>query len=293
MELSCYISAMFVRIQRRFTTVSGFTLLELSIVVAIVALMIAAMLPLMTQEQERRRNKELNFRMDQIEAALQKFVEVNNRLPCPAPRGYATDNASYGLENTAAGTCTSPGGTYGPASNIIMGLVPTRTLGLPDDYGFDAWDRSFTYVVDPRATGTRALSVTYPLSDVVHGAASGTTLGSIIIKDSQWSTGTTSIRTSNGIAVIVSHGPNGHGAYPRASGTSTAVPRYNVGVTNLNELDNCKCTSATANSTGSVGAPFWAMVPAPKLGALLNSYDDRVRYYTRSSFTTNAERQLP
>ncbi len=270
--------------------IQAFTLLELSVVVAVVGLMLAAIFPALTQDQLRRREKDLYFRLDQVELALQKFVQLNNRLPCPAPRGYATGHASFGLETTVAGSCTSPGGTYNSGGYIYMGAVPTRTLGLADDYGFDPWDRAITYVVDRRATGARALNYTYPLSDIVHGAAQGTALGGITVKDVDWTTVTVSDRTTNGVLMLISHGPNGHGGYPRTAGTGTSVARYNVGVTNTYELANCNCTSAVANSAS---VTFYAAVPAPSIGALLNSYDDRVRYYTRASFSTTMERWMP
>jgi prepilin-type N-terminal cleavage/methylation domain-containing protein len=285
-----YIIAMFKEIQRRFHGLKrhqGFSLLELSIVVSVVALMIVAILPIFTQDQLKRREQELNFRLNQIEQAMLLFVQQNNRLPCPAIRGYATGHASFGVEAATPGTCTS---TYTTGSNGRLGAVPTRTLGLPDDYAFDPWDRAITYVVDLRATGARAFNYTYPVTDSAHGAAQGTSIGALTVKDVVWSSATASDRTTSGILVLISHGPNGHGGYPRTAGTSTALTRWNAGVTNTYELANCNCSAAVADSASLT---FYAAIPAPNIGALTNSYDDRVRYYTRGFFTTKAERVSP
>lgn len=287
-----YIAGMWIQLQRYFPRPRpsrGFSLLELAIVVSVLALMIASILPILTQAQLQRKNKELSFRMDRIEQAIQQFVQINNRLPCPSVRGYATGHASYGIEAATPGTCTS---TYSSGTNGVLGLVPTRTLGLPDDYGFDPWDRSITYVVDTRATGPRALNYLYPLTDMAHSAAQGTTLGAMTVKDVQWSTTTVSDRTTNGILVLISHGPNGHGGYLRTGGGGTGVTRFNGGVSNTYELANCACSAAVADVAPVGTFTFYAAIPAPNVGAT-NSYDDIVRYYDRGFFTTKAERVLP
>lgn len=120
------------------------------------------------------------------------------RLPCPANPTIATGSANAGIAD-----CT-----------ITSGVVPWVTLGTSET---DAWGRRFSYSVSSTFTTSFTLTST----------------GTINIKNK---TGGSNI-AENVPAAIISHGPNGRGAYTPA-GTQIAT------------------SSDTDEDNNSNGAPF-------------------------------------
>lgn len=263
---------------------SGFSLIELSIVLLILGLMIGGIMSAMTQELRRTKQLDIKTKMDAIEKAIGAFVKKNSRLPCPADGAYVVTVANFGKEGgtAGAGTCGT-GATYNvsgirtadttpPTANFVLGntaggVVPVRTLGLPDEYAFDPWGGRFSYAVDIRLTATSAFATYSQIN----------TTGSITVNDNSGNA-----RLTNAISVVISHGQNGHGAY-QLSGT-----RKTAGSTNANEQINCHCTAAAVaaafSSTFVMGANT-----ATNSSDLRTVFDDTLRYYTRASFLANSD----
>ncbi|NBX02982.1 MAG: type II secretion system protein [Alphaproteobacteria bacterium] len=239
----------------------AFSLLELSIVLAVISVLLGGVLNIAAQMTRDKKQAELTMKMDAIEAALIGFRKANNRLPCPADGSLAISDANFSKEAATPGTCT--GGT--PAAsfsngNLVGGVVPTRTLGLPDEFTFDPWGGRFTYALGKEMTATGAF-ITY--------SPTATLATPLTIKTA--SIGTTI--SSAALAVVVSHGQNGHGAF-QLSGV-----RKNGGSTNAEEQKNCHCTAAAVADT--FDATF---IQKKATDSGLDSYDDITRYYKRSDF---------
>jgi prepilin-type N-terminal cleavage/methylation domain-containing protein len=268
----------------------GFTLLELSIVILVLSIMLGGIIAAVTQDVRRNKKAEYNMKMAAIEAALLDFRKRYNRLPCPGGLAITIDTSTFGQEGATPGTCTggSPAANFTDAIQTVGGAVPVHALGLPDDYVADPWGGRFLYVIDKRATATNAFTTTYLISSPPTGDDSDPpSNGSITVKDAAGNTRIGSSGCSSAckaaMLVIVSHGPNGHGAY-QISGV-----RKSMGVTNANELKNCHCTSA------AVAAAFdniFVMAPTTISSgdaSVINAFDDLVRYYTRSDFLSASE----
>lgn len=111
---------------------SGFSLIEIAVVLVIVTVLFAMVaMPLATQVEQRRVEETLK-QLEAIKEALTGFAVANGRLPCPA---IATSNgaeAFAAMGNAANGNCQQ-----------FVGFVPAATLGLSpvDANGFslDAW----------------------------------------------------------------------------------------------------------------------------------------------------------
>ena len=117
----------------------GFTLVELAVVIAIVALLLGAiLLPLATQQQLRK-NKEAERDLREIKEALIGFAVANGRLPWP-DRSFSPD----GVEDPPAGFPT-PGVLAVPCT-VCEGLLPWATLGLAPT---DPWGRIYRYRMSP------------------------------------------------------------------------------------------------------------------------------------------------
>jgi prepilin-type N-terminal cleavage/methylation domain-containing protein len=162
----------------------GFTLLELTIVLAIVGLLAVGTLKAASALRENAGISETSKRLDTLVMALQTFLMKNNRLPCPADPNIDTN---LGDEN-----CPS-----NPSVEILRGVIPSRTLGLSGGRLTDAWDRQFTYVVVLGAIKKDSFT-------------SNLWPPTFILKDEQ---GRSLNEKNKGIVVIISHGANGSGAY--------------------------------------------------------------------------------
>ena len=126
----------------------GFTLTELAVVFAIVALLLAAGLYTLSAQTDVRNFEETRRRLELARELILAFALVNGRLPCPATA--SGDEAPLG-----GGTCTS---AYG-------GFLPARSIGfqITDNAGFavDAWGNRIRYAVSS-TTPTCAITPATP-----------------------------------------------------------------------------------------------------------------------------------
>ena len=115
---------------------SGFTLVELSIVLVIIALLAGGLLLSVGAQQEQAARSITEKRIADTIDALIGYAAANGRLPCPAAP------ATTGVE-------APPGG--GNCTNDWDGFVPARTLSRgPTDingYLLDAWDNPIRYAI--------------------------------------------------------------------------------------------------------------------------------------------------
>lgn len=142
----------------RFST--GFTLVELAIVLAILGLVLSTLLLPLRAQREQAAQIETNNTLVLAKQALLGFAQTHGRLPCPAiaaSNGIASPNAS--------GACTTQ-----------LGFLPAATLGLQpvDAQGFaiDAWNNRIRYAVTQgvltKATGAIAADATFTTSNSIN-----------------------------------------------------------------------------------------------------------------------------
>lgn len=135
----------------------GFTLTEMAIVFAILALLIGGAIMTLSARIEERNHSETLRRLEIASEAVIAFAIVNKRLPCPAYYTSAAVN-SQGRESfcaAATGTCagseTLTVQAHGNCSNFYNGVLPAATLGIApvDDTGFavDTWSNRLRYAV--------------------------------------------------------------------------------------------------------------------------------------------------
>ena len=121
------------------TNVRGFTLVELAVVIAIVALLLGALLvPLATQVQGRN-IKETRLALKEIKEALMGFAVTQGRLPCP-------DTDRDGVEDVPCGVYI---GGVPPVTQTAEGFLPWQDLAVTPT---DAWGRVFRYAVSSEFT---------------------------------------------------------------------------------------------------------------------------------------------
>jgi len=208
---------------------SGFTLIELAMVLFIVSLLIGGMLMPLSAQNEIRGRQETDKALANIREALIGFAVVNGRLPCPAPATLAALAVGVGLEATtaAAGTTntTGPCGCTAANSGIasaggtacdddtpggVSGVLPWATLGVPET---DAWGNRYTYRVTTRfgrlASAQTDFGACIPTTNPTAAAFALCSAGDMSVLTA---IAGTSIASSVP-AIVVSHGRNTLGAY--------------------------------------------------------------------------------
>lgn len=178
--------------------ISGFTLLEMAIVLMIVGLLLGGLMPTLSAQMESRRINETRISMGEIQDALMGFAISNGRLPCPADPTIATGQTGSGVERVP------------PCINSnSAGVLPWATLGLDET---DAWGNRYTYRVSSDfadAVGSATYGCT-PSPAPTLATFAICSSGTLDVQSA--ASGGTSIAI-NTPAVIISHGKNAAGAY--------------------------------------------------------------------------------
>jgi len=220
---------------------NGFSLIFISVLLTVAALIFVSLIPGQEAGDINQKNINNTAKLERVEEAMRSFMAANGRRPCPADGQYPENTANFGVEAVNPGSCNggTPGAPLGPdtvTGLVVGGTIPTKTLGLPDDYAYDDYGRRFTYIVDVRATNSAATAV----------GESTTNYCGYLQNNIQMQTDTTgiwggvrgiwaytpaiTIENTNGSTVIdhtmyayISHGASGYGAWP-AQGSATTLP---------------------------------------------------------------------
>lgn len=146
----------------KFNRQSGFSLIEMAIVIAISAAVIVGGLSTLKSQVKREHTETTKSRMSDISAAMARYHAQNGHLPCPAPMNAPPASVSFGKSNTTecatalvqAGTTRVTGASGG---TVRIGAVPVEDLGLSSDYIADKWGSRFVYAVSEKMADTTIL----------------------------------------------------------------------------------------------------------------------------------------
>lgn len=195
----------------------GFSMLELSITLAILGVMTAGGLSVGATMVEQQANIASNAQLDEITKALNDYYKVNGRLPCVASLVIPLGDPDFGKEIAPNGTScnlhgSAPAGTYRSHNSghwVRIGALPVRALGLKDRMIADEFGNRYTYAVTEILTSAANFS-TGTAAIILHDGA-----GTSIAEPAAF--------------VVLSHGNDGKGAYRYQTGeeasscTSTAL----------------------------------------------------------------------
>jgi type II secretory pathway pseudopilin PulG len=239
----------------------------MSIVLVIISTIAVGAIAYLTISLEQRGLLETQHKLSVIKQTLMKYRLAYNRLPCPGVMTSTWDTSNFGRE-ADPGCSGLPTGTV--HSDVVIGMLPTQALGLPDDYAFDGWGRRFQYVM----LKTFAPANAFLDSDkTVNSAVNGMMEVYDTANPGQF-------KSNRVIYGVISFGANGHGGYTRA-GT-----RLFTGSTNTYEQANCGCDSAAVNT--GFAEKIYQGVPTGDPSSS-NQIDDIVMYETRASMRSLTE----
>jgi len=180
---------------------NGYSILELSISLSIIALLIVGSLSVIAKKNEADRRRITYNHLMVVQSAIYRFQKANQFIPCPALPALLESNTNFGrsdvIYNAANRTCSNSGLTD------ETGAIPVKTLGINDKYSYDGWNRKFTY----RTASGSGASDAYGLSSYV---------GNIKIIDLNGNENTSTVHLPDyqigADYVIISYGPNGKDA---------------------------------------------------------------------------------
>ncbi|WP_145843364.1 type II secretion system protein [Denitratisoma sp. DHT3] len=222
---------------------NGFTLVELSIVFLIVALLLGSGLAVFSTQVDQQKIESTRRTLDDAAAALVGYAAsvTPPHLPCPdkttaAGVGVANDGRE---DRNPVGTCV-----------VQEGNLPWITLGLA---GTDAWSRRIRYRVTPA------------FSDSATGMLL-TSVGTLDVENRDTTPASTA--AANVPVVLVSHGKNGSGAIS-SGGAAIAAP---TGADELENTDgdNLFVTRGLVDNSAAPGGEFDDAVTWLSARVLLN-----------------------
>lgn len=260
----------------------GFSLTELSIAMAIIAMIAGGAISLAISGDSYAKKQQTNLKLAAIEKALTGFVSVNKRLPCPSDGETSITDVNFGVEklddsfDPAICNITLATGSDFNSGNIISGVIPVTTLQLPDDFMFDGWGNRFTYVVDMRFINNKLTNDSTIDDDCIGGTCFiDTDDGDITIND-----GNGAIITNSAIYVIISHGENGHGAFTK-NGSATRINYYKTD-TRFSDVDSDELENSHLALDSSNTSYNNIFVSKPYIKNVGNSYfDDILTFKTK------------
>jgi type II secretory pathway pseudopilin PulG len=213
---------------------SGFTLVEIAMVLFIVVLLLGGLVPTITAQLEQQRTRETMNKLSEIRQALIGYALRTGTLPCPARAQTPTGQSFSGVD---AGNAIIP-----PCSGAsAWGVVPWATLGTSET---DAWGRRFTYRVTPDFADSIA-SATYggctPNTTPTQASFGLCSVGNLTVKAASGGGGTI---VANSIpAIIISHGKNGTGAWTPQGTQPTTTSSNNDEKDNILHSSNLEYVS--------------------------------------------------
>lgn len=289
----------------------GFTLLELSITLLVLGILANLYFSFRDVSNYSDTTLANQAKVVEIEKALILFIANNGRLPCPASPTQVINDQTFGKEqidltnNPAVCKQTNTGlltGTLSGNDMLYYGALPTRDLGLADDYMFDTWNNRFGYMVQRSfinnhltnrscVMGSAAQSNQSSNSYICfRGQASNTRSGSsksgysaisLQIRDSY----NGNIQNLNPVYAIISHGANGYAAFREnadysidsggVSGPNTKRNPYPPS-SHTNELSNTSCDPTTAKCADNL--LNYQLIQAPPSPL----FNDTVTFKTRN-----------
>ncbi len=179
----------------------GFTLIEIAVVLLILSVILIAAMGVINAQVKKFGYEQTDKHREVVGEYLKMYLRTNRHLPC-------ADNDQDGIENR-----TGPNPTDACDANAYEGVVPYVTLGLDRDLALDGWENFFTYRVTPNWT----ISNTFAIGS-----------GNLGILDNIDTTGAGA--TEESVVALISHGPNGVGAFN--------ISGQNANATDADEIDN-------------------------------------------------------
>lgn len=204
--------------RRAFTT--GFTLLEMAIILIILGSMAGGLLVLSTKKIEQNKFDVTIERIESINTVIKKYAEKGFILPCPASPTASLNSEEFGKSDDCRNSTPALADIMvvnsGQNEEVWVGAPPTRELNLPDITMFDGWGNRLRYAVIKKLALTPKEYSTY---------VSTVTTGGIQVLDGFANQVLPESDTNSISYILISYGKDAKGAQKRTGISSdTSCP---------------------------------------------------------------------
>lgn len=201
----------------------GFTIIELAIVIAIIAVVFSTIIFATQARMDASRIYTTKSRMQIISDAIDTYARVYGHIPCPADPSVPTTDPNYGWgTGTNTGTCSKAIAIGGSGhSRIVRGMIPVKML-LPEldpQIAVDGWGNRFTYVVTEMYTQVQYFTGVEPFTSQ-YATEEGAEYAICRDADSACNAATNNMAENNGSTkkgdvayILFSSGYTGHASY--------------------------------------------------------------------------------
>jgi prepilin-type N-terminal cleavage/methylation domain-containing protein len=157
---------------------SGFTLIEIAIVLLIVTILLGYTVALFPVQQELKQYRQVEEEIKEIIGQLIGFAQINGRLPCPDTSGDINETGISGVIDGQADTddlIINATGAPAPSTDDVIdnckaffGFLPSATLGMNGDINVDGqlqdpWGEPYRYHISNVTTaGFPAIDLVSP-----------------------------------------------------------------------------------------------------------------------------------
>ena len=248
----------------------GFTLVEMAVVVAIIALMISGMMTPVGVMLDQRKYNETTDLLVAANDALVGFAALEGHLPCPDRIG---NDGVADLDPAAGGNRCAPAPQD---TEHAWGNLPYSTLGVN---GFDAWGNRLRYSVEPRVTNEDRFASADSASLIVTCSTNTRAAGVAghIPGCHDPATGTPIRLTETAIFLVMSFGRNSFGA---VSGGGNVFPAP----TTADELKN-----TVTGATPELRRTFVSRMRTD-IGTPAGEFDDLMIFMSSGQFTAQMQK---
>ena len=257
---------------------TAFSLIEMSVVLIVISILFVGTFSSSSVVNSVRTSVSKD-KLEVIYSLLGKFLKNNKRLPCPASLAITVSNANFGKEvrNPLDNKCSGSGiyaSNNSGFSNIIVGAIPVKDLGINNDFAYDAFGNLVLYFIDQRFTYNYISNISNDLNLSIPSFGTASFKDIMVIKNRNLK-GEVLIN-SDVMMVLVSHGANGYGSI---NATGIQNPRSSI----LEELDNDISNLNSLDGTASFNRTFYSSHENSDI------FDDIILFKTRNDFVENFE----
>ena len=229
---------------------SGFTLVELAIVVVLIGIAMTLGLKTITATLDNATFSETKAKQERIKMALVSYLRTHGVLPCPDNSGDAVVATGIApIPPTNKCSANAPEG---------YGVVPWQTLGISRETVIDGWGNYFTYRVANGTGGSKNWTEKASSTNDFTIDELKTQTNALTVQELNADGSALDDVTKKAVVVLVSHGKNGFGA--KTTKVGARMPTDDAG-------DDEK-TNATDGTATFVRRPLADAAP----------YDDFVAY---------------
>lgn len=260
----------------RTQVASGFTLVEIAIVVVIISVLLTFGIAALNAQLTNTAISVTKKKQSTIQDSLTSYLGLHNRLPCP-DTDYLTLQPD-GIENRTNGGTVAVPPIPTLACAASFGIIPYVTLGLPPDTARDGWDNYFSYYVSnvpaPPVATDWTLTANFQLGNFGAFNVYSTTGNTQPLALASQRTGA--------VVVIVSHGRNGYGAITAQGTVNDTAP-----IQGFDEyLNTLACKANLGNPAACTAVDYWKRDPTDNATAPGGPFDDIVLYLMPSDLIT-------